>query len=339
VRSCQEALLTQAHRIRDIMANRFATRKNLGVEADDRDRLVRLAAFTFLREQVDHYGDVLPAGPLRAGFQFENQRVPLQGPQGIFKPALLDVPLSITTAPVLPGRERPYDDELGPDNFLRYRYRDTDPRTALHHRDNVGLRTAMVEHLPLVYFHGIARGQYLAQWPVFIVGDDPGTLTFTVAVDDPLAVEGEPISGLSPDARRAYVTRLARQRLHQLAFRHRVLRAYRESCTMCRLRHPELLDAAHILPDTHPGGEPMTSNGLSLCKLHHAAFDRNVVGVRPDLVIEIRNDVLAEIDGPMLRHGLQELHGHKLLVLPRQQRDRPNPEFLEERYYFFRAAG
>jgi hypothetical protein len=34
------------------------------------------------------------------------------------------------------------------------------------------------------------------------------------------------------------VTRLARQRLHQLAFRHRVLCASRESCTMCRLRHP-----------------------------------------------------------------------------------------------------
>jgi len=36
----------------------------------------------------------------------------------------------------------------------------------------------------------------------------------------------------------------------------------------------ELLDAAHITPDTHPEGEPIVSNGLSLCKLHQAAFDR-----------------------------------------------------------------
>ncbi|HXY27932.1 MAG TPA: hypothetical protein VEH82_06595, partial [Acidimicrobiales bacterium] len=75
-------------------------------------------------------------------------------------------------------------------------------------------------------------------------------MTFTVAVDDPLAADLEPAGDASDESRRAYVTRLARQRLHQLAFRHRELRAYRESCTMCRLRHPELLDAAHILPDT-----------------------------------------------------------------------------------------
>jgi putative restriction endonuclease len=302
---------------------------------ENRDRLIRLAAFTFLRDLVDRHGEVLPAGPLRAGYFFQDQRVPLQGPQGIFKPALMSVPLSITTAPVVAGRERPYEDELGPDGFLRYRYRGIDP----YHRDNVGLRTAMVDRLPLVYFHGIAKGQYLAQWPVFIIEDDPGALTFTVAVDDPLAVDIETTGDQTDQARRAYVTRLARQRLHQLAFRHRVLRAYRESCTMCRLRHPELLDAAHILPDTHPEGEPVTANGLALCKLHHAAFDRNVVGIRPDLVVEVRSDILDEIDGPMLRYGLQELHGRKLMVVPRNESDRPRTNFLDERYQLFRSAG
>ena len=304
------------------------------VSTDDRDRLVRLAAFTFLRDLVNRHGEVLPAGPLRSGFVFQDRRVPLQGPQGIFKPAVMSVPLSITTAPLVVGRERPYDDELG-DGFLQYRYRGTDPQ----HRDNVGLRTAMVERLPLVYFHGIAKGLYLAQWPVFIVEDDPGALTFTVAVDDPLTVDIESFGEEPDQARRAYVTRLARQRLHQLAFRHRVLRAYRESCTMCRLRHPELLDAAHILPDSHPEGEPVTSNGLALCKLHHAAFDRNVVGIRPDLVVEVRGDVLDEIDGPMLRFGLQDLHRQKLMVVPRSEVDQPNVLFLEERYQLFRSAG
>jgi putative restriction endonuclease len=308
--------------------------KNLVMFGDDRDRLIRLAAFTFLRDLVNRHGEILPAGSLRAGFLFQDQRVPLQGPQGIFKPAAMSLPLSITTAPEVAGRERPYEDELG-DQFLQYRYRGTDPL----HRDNVGLRTAMVERLPLVYFHGIAKGQYLAQWPVFIIEDDPGALTFTVVVDDPLAVDVEETGDPNNQTRRAYVTRLARQRLHQLAFRQRVLRAYRESCTMCRLHHPELLDAAHILPDSHPEGVPMTSNGLALCKLHHAAFDRNVVGIRPDLVVEVRNDILEEIDGPMLRYGLQELHGHKLLVVPRNEVDQPKATFLDERYQLFRSAG
>ncbi len=308
------------------------------MDGETGDRRIRLAAFEFLQRQVDLHGEVLPASVLRSAFFFEGQRVPLQGPQGIFKPAVIDLPLTITTAPVVPGHERPYEDELGPDGFLRYRYRGTDPVQAPRHRDNVGLRTAMAERVPLIYFHGIAKGQYLAQWPVFIVGDDPGSLTFTVAVDDPGSLDGD-LSDPTDHARRAYVTRLARQRLHQLAFRHRVLRAYRESCTMCRLRHPELLDAAHILPDAHPEGEPVTSNGLALCKIHHAAFDRNIVGIRPDLVLQVRHDILAEIDGPMLRFGLQELHGQRLVVLPRQAADRPNPGFLDERFQMFQAAG
>jgi hypothetical protein len=100
-----------------------------------------------------------------------------------------------------------------------------------------------------------------------------------------------------------------------------------------------VLDAAHILPDGHPLGEPVVPNGLAMCKLHHAAFDRNILGVRPDLVVEIREDVLLEIDGPMLRHGLQDLDQHPLLVVPQREGERPNRAFLEERYVGFREAG
>ena len=56
------------------------------------------------------------------------------------------------------------------------------------------------------------------------------------------------------------------------------------------------VDAAHILPDGHPRGAPIVPNGLALCTLHHAAFDRHVLGVRPDLKVEIRLDVLEEED-------------------------------------------
>jgi len=86
------------------------------------DERVRLAAFAFLTEQTQRHGEVLPREVLAAGFQFEGQRVPLIGPQGIFKPALTDLPLSITSVPPVEGRERPYDDELGHDGLLRYRY-------------------------------------------------------------------------------------------------------------------------------------------------------------------------------------------------------------------------
>lgn len=306
------------------------------MDPDDLDRRVRWAAFVFVGKLVDRFGDVVPYAPLIEGFQFEGKRVPLLGPQGIFKPAVMpEMPLTIATAPPKPGRPQPYDDEIGEDGFLRYRYRGTDP----NHWNNVGLRVAFERQVPLVYLHGIVPGQYMVQWPVYIHADDPASLTFTVAMDDPQMLRPDLTETVVDDARRAYVTRLVRQRVHQLAFRTRVLRAYRQSCSVCRLSHSELLDAAHILSDTHPLGEPHVSNGLALCKLHHAAFDRNILGIRPDHVVQIRHDILDEIDGPMLRHGLQELHGAELMVLPTRTIEKPNTEFLTERYDQFLQAG
>lgn len=191
---------------------------------------------------------------------------------------------------------------------------------------------------PLIYFSGLTPGRYLGHWPALVVADDPAALCFTVAIDDAQSLALGAQEMVADEGRRLYVTRLARQRIHQAAFRERVLTAYERACAMCRLRHEELLDAAHILPDSHPLGEPLVTNGLALCKLHHAAFDANIVGIRPDLVLQVRDDVLIEVDGPMLAHGLQELHGARIVV-PRKELQRPNAEFLATRYDMFRRAG
>lgn len=303
--------------------------------SDADDRLVRLAAFQFLDEQTRVWGDVLPWKVLAAGFTHDDQRVPLVSQQGIFKPRVLrDVPLSIRTTPIVAGRDRPYDDDMTAEGLILYRYRGTDP----NHRENVGLRRAMAEQIPLVHFHGITKGNYLASWPVFIVEDDPARLAFTVAVADPQALAPDLSPAIAESARREYYRGVTKRRLHQAVFRHRVLTAYQRSCAICELKHVELLDAAHILPDSHPRGEPVVPNGLALCKLHHAAFDTDILGIRPDLVIEVRPAVLAERDGPMLRHGLQEVNGRPL-TSPRKAADRPAPDFLEERYEQFRKAG
>src|SRR5262249_8433751 len=137
--------------------------------------------------------------------------------------------------------------------------------------------------------------------------------------------------------RRSYVTAEVRVRLHQRAFRERVLEAYRRQCAFCRLRHEELLDAAHIVPDRDPEGEPCISNGLALCALHHAAFDRLFVGLRPDLVMEVRPDLLREEDGPTLVHAIQGLHGTRI-ALPRAVEQRPDLERVARRYQRFRES-
>ena len=304
------------------------------------DPEIRRAAFDWLTTQVEIHGDVLPWALLVRGFEHRGERVPLVSMQGIFKPRVMDLPLSIRTS----AEGGPYDDSFTAENLLRYRYRGTDPQ----HPHNVGLREAWRRQVPLIYFHGVVPGRYLAAWPVFVVGDDPAAFAFTVAVDDQrmvLPFAAEPAEGAwiaegEADARRRYVTSLMRRRLHQRSFRARVLRAYREQCAFCRLRHAELLDAAHIVADTEERGEPLVRNGVSLCKLHHAAFDALFLTIRPDdYRIEVRHDILHEEDGPMLLHGLQGLHG-QLIQRPRSPELRPDRELLASRYdRFAKAAG
>ncbi len=299
------------------------------------DSDVRLAAFRFLEEQtrLAPENGALRRDLLVNGFAHDGERVPLMGPQGIFKPRVLrDIPLSITTVPIVEGDARPYDDAFGSDGLLRYRYRGTNPA----HHENVGLRVAMQRQVPLIYFHGIVPGLYLAEWPVYIVGDDPPGLTFTVSVEERRFVS---LGSIEPESdeteiRRRYVTRLFRQRLHQGEFRERVLRAYQHHCAICRLRRNELLEAAHILADANPLGAPSVPNGLALCKLHHAAFDAHLIGIKPDYTVEVRRDVLEEIDGPMLVHGLQGFHGVRL-YLPSRQTSQPDRQLLEERFALF----
>lgn len=298
----------------------------------DADASIRRAAFDWLAAQAELNNGVFPREVLARGFEHEGARICLIGPQGIFKPRQLSVPLSITTV-----ADGPYDDEIGADQRLRYRYRGTDPQ----HPDNVGLRAAMRLRKPLVYFHALMPGRYYAVWPVLVVGDDPKSLAFMVQVDDyrfaevTAATEERAVADdASADARRRYVTAITRRRLHQAAFRERVLEAYREQCSLCRLRHLELLDAAHIIPDPEERGEPIVSNGLALCKLHHAAYDRLFISVRPDYVIEVRRDVLEEVDGPVLKHALQGLHGREI-ERPRRKIHWPDAERLEIRHQRF----
>src|SRR6478672_6878335 len=152
---------------------------------------IRRAAFAWLGEQVDVHGQVLSREVLGRGFPYKEERIPLVSPQGIFKPRQMELPLSITTV-----ADGPYQDAFGP-SLLRYQYRGSNP----NHRDNAGLRELIVCREPLIYFHALVKGRYLAVWPVFIVHDDPASLTFSVAVDDSCALKANvDISTLAEDA-------------------------------------------------------------------------------------------------------------------------------------------
>ena len=83
-------------------------------------------------------------------------------------------------------------------------------------------------------------------------------------------------------------------------------------------------------------GEPVISNGLSLCSIHHRAFDNHLVGISPDYDVHVSRRLLEDDDGPML-DVLKRFHDQPLLV-PRRRAARPDPERLAIRFELFRKA-
>lgn len=300
--------------------------------SDDEDT-IRAAALLWLRDVTADGRDPISRYQLANEFRIDGSRFPLlDRVRGIRKPVGWRSALSITTTFSAPGKDRPYEDAEGPDGLHRYKLRRDERGSA----ENAALRVAMREQIPLVWFVGVAPGVFNAIFPVWILGEEPEEDQFVLALS-PVQRQVQPGSVIEPIFRRYLLTETT-TRLHQAVFSSQVMLAYETKCAVCALGHRELLDAAHIVPDSAPNGDPVVTNGLSLCKIHHAAYDRDILGIRPDLVVEIRHDLLAELDGPMLRHGLQEHHGKRLLQVPRRRSQRPDRERLSERYDQFRAA-
>lgn len=287
----------------------------------------RSAASLFLNDLTRRLGGLVRLEDV-ADFHFRGERVPLSDRQrGIRKPRQLSAALSISTAFRPAGAARPYEDEVGCDGYLRYKWRGTDPS----HPENVALRQAMLRRLPLIWFRGVAPALYVPIHPVWLLAEEESLGQFVVALDDAQLGAWDSLTTQAlTDTQARYGMRMVKQRLHQPIFRAQVILAYQRECAVCRLRHVELLDAAHIKRDAE-GGQPVVPNGISMCKLHHAAFDAGLFGVRGDYVVQVRESVRDEADGPVLRHALQEVHGTRIQVPP-SRASRPDRSLLEERF-------
>lgn len=284
---------------------------------------LRARILDWVRERAETNGGFLHRQEL-LGYRIDGRDLPIiDSSRGIRNPAAFSSTLSIVSA-----ADGPYDDTESDDGLLHYAYRKGDPWTG----DNRKLRAAIETGAPLILFRKEVANYYTPVLPVYVVDDEPENRQFLIALDEAFRFMGDVRDLAEPQ--RAYARRLAKQRLHQPAFRTRVLLAYETRCAVCELRHGALLDAAHIVPDTEDRGLPTTSNGLALCKIHHAAYDQNMLGVSPDYRVAIDRDVLEEVDGPMLRHGIQEMHG-RTIVLPRRVADRPDRELLAWRWERF----
>jgi putative restriction endonuclease len=194
---------------------------------------------------------------------------------------------------------------------------------------NTKMRKAMDLQLPLIWFVQQDSGRYVP-YRVFIINDYPDDGYCLIAPDLSLATASRSESTIE----RRYAERMMKQRLHQPAFRARVISAYKTKCAICSLGHGRLLDAAHITPDSDELSSTSVTNGLSLCKIHHTAYDINIVGIDAEYIVHVREDILAEKDGPMLEHGIKEMDKGKLWVPP-SPAEWPDKQRLKERFMAF----
>jgi len=307
---------------------------------DSEDERYRAAAFQHLQAMIAD-GTTITRGEMSIPFFVGEERCTLVDPQrGIHKPRHMKYLLSITTVVAARGRRIWYADQTSAHRDIysgegeaSYSFTGSDPSVP----QNQWLKEAAEHRIPVIYFLGIKPGLYAPIFPAFLTDWNPRSLNVRMVFS--------PILGSSVTARfptdaleRRYAMRLVKQRLHQCRFREAVIDAYAGRCAISRLPEPRLLDAAHIIRDAdEESGHPIISNGIPLSKIHHAAFDANLLGIDADGVVHVSDRLLDIHDGPFLEHGIKAIAGKPILI-PARSEDRPDRERLDRRFHAFRRA-
>ena len=294
------------------------------------DVKIRSAAFVELKRRVQIHGQCLPWAEIIKTFRIGDEEVFLANrARGIFKPRqMARGVLSVKSTLPRVGRDRRYYDDRRSDDTLLYAFQGTDPNLP----DNRRLKEAFEDQTPFIYFHGVTSARYEALWPAYISKWLPDRLKAEIQIG--FTISSDPYLSIVKEDERRYYTHLAKQRIHQSTFREMVLDAYGNRCALSGLPIRILLYAAHIYPDGHDQGLPIINNGISMSKLHHAAFDGNLIGINPDGRIAISERILSQKDGPLLEDGLKALRGKKI-QLPSDPVMRPNRDALAFRFEEF----
>jgi len=301
----------------------------------DHNHSITLLAFERVKLLELVHGDDIPWHAISVGFDAENEKIFLANKAvGIFKPRQLTRGLlSIKTTMPRKGRVNIYEDEEQAEGYFRYSLQKGDPYSG----GNKYLWEAYKDQSPFIYFHAVAEGRYKAIWPCYISMIHPDQRFCEVVVGEPISHGIKEIEYKIPDApERKYAVRESLVRLHQATFRENVLSAYGFQCAISGLPVAELLEAAHITPDIEADSSAEVSNGISLSRLHHRAYDSNLIGITPDYEVVLSNRLTQISDGSMLK-ALQDSKGISL-QLPGNKKSWPERWRLEKRYLQFKEA-
>lgn len=297
--------------------------------SSEQQAVLRLEIFADLELLVDSRGGFASRDELTGFVLQSGLAMPLiDTTRGIRNPRSFDATLAIVSASD-GGRNNPYDDAIDrKTGLLRYSW----AKGPVDAGDNRKLTIAFESGTPIILFEKPLPNLYVPVFPVYVIAIDHERRHFIIDLDEN-RLRGSHHALLDKN----YIERVVKQRVHQPMFRARVLSAYDRGCAVCTLNYRELLDAAHIIGDSDSRGLPIVTNGMAMCTIHHRAYDQNFLGISPDYKVHINERLLADRDGPMLLHGLQEMDGRSLTV-PSQSALKPNRAFLAERYETFCTA-
>lgn len=149
--------------------------------------------------------------------------------------------------------------------------------------------------------------------------------------------EEQQISGFSKElldyVRHDFSTELeepieSKKKIREPGFRRAIMRIYDYTCAVCELQiltlsGESVTEAAHIIPFRKSNNDDVR-NGISLCKLHHWAFDRYLFSV--DEIYNVTVSDLMTEQGPM-EWKLTMLNG-KGILLPEREELYPAQEAL-----------
>jgi putative restriction endonuclease len=256
---------------------------------------IRLEAIHHVRDLRERWVAV-PSSELQQ-FTTSGRRIFLKGQQGIFKPAELTDPLSITSTLDSPYTDDPIEGSRVLYDFLQ----------ESREYENEGLKRCAEAELPLLYFLQVKRRpnpEYVIFAPVYVVGWDDASRRFLIDLSEqkpgevvsPPAVTRQltlpvirtPESPLEiREMSKSYVITTVQRRLYQARFRNAVLAAYRDRCAVCGLRIRALLDAARLVPDREPRPSISVREGLALCAIHHRAFNAHILRFDSDYLVHV----------------------------------------------------
>ena len=228
---------------------------------------LRLEAIHFVRALRDRWVAV-PNAELR------RFRIHLKGQSGIFKPAELTEPLSLTTTI---ASKHTTDVIQGSCVMYDFVTRDS---------DNESLKRCADAEQPLIYFLQVTRRpspEYVIFAPVYVIGWDDELRQFLVDLSEQrpseIAARATRQLGLfratSNEMEKSYIVSGVQQRLDAARFRNATLERTR-GCAVCGLKTRALLDAS--------------PNGLALCATHNRAFSAGILTIDEEGVIHVKLD-------------------------------------------------